>query len=196
MSHPPILLASSSPGRIASLKKIGVAFKTHNPDIDETPLANEGAVDLVKRLSIAKANTWMDDNDIVIAGDQVLEVDGTILSKPHTMDNAYLQLKQCSGKTVYSYSGMCVTHQASGYINYTLTTAKAVYRQLTDTDIERYLHIDNPLQCAGSIKFESKGFVLLESLACNDSFAICGLPLHQLVSDLTELGRPLVQLID
>lgn len=191
-----IILASSSPSRSASLKKLGLPFHTNSPSIDETPLDGEDAVSLVKRLSIAKAHTLSPDYEaIIIAGDQVLSVDDCILSKPHTFSNAQSQLRQCSGKIVYSYSGMCVYMPHKNFFHYSLTTVEAHYRELSENIISSYLTIDEPYQCAGSIRFESHGHLLLKKLVCSDTFAICGLPLHQLVTILLSQGITLDKLL-
>lgn len=178
------------------MDKLGVSYRTVDPNVDETPDIDESAIDLVKRLSIAKARAVKCSTDtIVIAGDQVLEVDHTILCKPLTYENAASQLRLCSGKDVHSYSGMCVIHPASDYFHYSLTKITASYRKLSDSVIESYLKHDQPLHCAGSIKCESRGFLLLDKLVADDHFAIHGLPLHSLVGVMLELGIKLEALI-
>ena len=191
-----ILLASTSIGRKASMDKLGLPYNTIDPNVNEAVNPDESAIDLVKRLSIAKARAVKCSPDtIIIAGDQVLEVDQTILCKPLTDEKAVSQLRLCSGKDVFSYSGMCVIHPASDYFHYSLTKVIASYRHLSDSVIKSYIKLDQPLHCAGSIKFESRGFLLLEKLVAEDNFALHGLPLHRLVGVMQELGVNLETLI-
>ena len=192
-----ILLASSSPARAASLQKLGLNFRTVSPAIDETPLAGESTKALVKRLSIEKAMTQKHNkNTIIIAGDQLLSVNDTVLCKPHTHSNAKRQLALCSDNVVFSHSGMCVFAPCRDFMDYSLTTVEAHYRKLSDEVIDTYLALDEPYQCAGSIRFESHGHILLKRLTCNDSFAICGLPLHHLITTLLTLGVQLKDILN
>ena len=61
-------------------------------------------------------------------------------------------------------------------------------RRLTRDAIERYVAADNPIDCAGSYKLESRGIVLFDRIESDDQSAITGLPLIALVNILRDMG--------
>ena len=61
-------------------------------------------------------------------------------------------------------------------------------RRLSHEAIERYVAADQPLDCAGSYKLESRGIALFEKIESDDHTAVTGLPLIALVTILRELG--------
>jgi septum formation protein len=54
---------------------------------------------------------------------------------------------------------------------------KVCFRTLADEEIERYLQLEQPYDCAGSAKCETLGIALLEAIASDDPTALVGLPL-------------------
>lgn len=95
-----LILASTSPFRKAILDKLDINFDTASPETDETALENETPQQLVERLSIAKAKAIADkvESALVIGSDQVSVIDGEIIGKPHTHENAVTQLKMLQVK--------------------------------------------------------------------------------------------------
>ena len=65
---------------------------------------------------------------------------------------------------------------------------RLVMRELTDSQIERYVQADEPFQCAGSYKIEGLGVTLFERIDGRDHTAIIGLPLLQLCNELRQIG--------
>lgn len=192
-----LLLASSSSERHRLLSKLGIPFDTIHPDIDETPLPNEMPVDLVQRLSSRKADIARSQQpkSVIIAGDQVISVQDSILSKPLSHDEAINQLRLCSGQTVTSYSGLSIYAPKTTTIETVLVTTTIVYREFDDETIHAYLSVDQPYECAGSIRLEGMGFLLIEELTSCDPYAIHGLPLLTVVKKLSALGYTLPKLL-
>ncbi|HEY4998545.1 MAG TPA: Maf family protein, partial [Usitatibacter sp.] len=95
-----IILASGSPYRRSLLERLGIAFETWSPDVDERPLAQEDARDTAARLARAKAQAAADrwPRAIVIGSDQVAELEGAPIGKPGTDENARRQLRLLSGR--------------------------------------------------------------------------------------------------
>lgn len=181
-----LILASTSPFRKAILDKLGVDFDTASPETDETALKNETPQQLVERLSIAKAKTIAEKTSdaLVIGSDQVSVINGEIIGKPHTHENAIKQLKNASGKTVTFYTGLCLYNSKTNEFQSDVIPFNVVFRQLTDNQIENYLRKEEPYNCAGSFKSEALGIVLFDKLEGDDPNTLMGLPLIRLVKML------------
>ena len=183
-----LILASTSPFRKAILDKLGVNFDTASPDTDETALENETPQELVERLSIAKAKAIADKmtDFLVIGSDQVSVIDGEIIGKPHTHENAVKQLQNASGKTVTFYTGLCLYNATTQQYQSDVVPFNVVFRKLSNQQIESYLRKEEPYNCAGSFKSEALGIVLFEKLVGDDPNTLMGLPLIRLVKMLEQ----------
>lgn len=190
----PLILASTSRYRGELLTRLGVRFEQVAPDCDETPLADETPEALVARLSIDKAASVASQypDAVIIGSDQVADLNGTILGKPHSAENALRQLQRMSGQTVVFRTGYCVmsttstqstTDQLSG-----LSNTEASFRSLTIDEIQRYIEHDQPLDCAGAFRSEALGTSLLDSMQSDDPSSIVGLPLIRIASALRSFG--------
>ena len=183
-----LVLASTSPFRKAILDKLGIPFDTVSPETDETALENESPQGLVERLSIAKAKAVADkmSKSLVIGSDQVSVIDGEIIGKPHTHENAVKQLQNASGKTVTFYTGLCLYNSETQQYQSEVVPFEVVFRQLSDQQIDSYLRKEEPYNCAGSFKSEALGIVLFEKLQGEDPNTLMGLPLIRLVKMLEQ----------
>jgi MAF protein len=187
---PSIVLASSSTYRRALLEKFGLPFICASPAIDETALPQETAQTLVARLATAKAQALAAQypNSWIIGSDQVAHLDGEILGKPGTHENAFAQLRTCSGRRVEFLTGLCLLESASGKFQTRVEPFAVVFRQLSAAQINRYLAREQPFDCAGSFKAEGLGIALFERLQGDDPNALIGLPLIRLVTLLEQAG--------
>jgi len=187
---PDLVLASSSKYRLQMLQTLGLPFVSQAPDIDESPKPKEAPRDLVLRLAKAKALALAPSftNALIIGSDQVAFIDGTLLGKPHTHENAFAQLKRCSGRTVEFSTGLCLLNTATGEADALVEPFFVSFRTLSDTQIENYLYKEEPYDCAGSFKSEGLGIALFEELKGRDPNSLIGLPLIQLVTMLSRAG--------
>lgn len=195
MSQPQTLvLGSTSPFRKAILEKLGVPFITDKPEVDESPLENESPQQLVARLSEAKAEAVAGKyaNALVIGSDQVAVIDGHILGKPGTHENAIAQLRNASGKTVTFYTGLCLLNSETRRKQLEVVPFNVVFRELTDTQIENYLKKEQPYNCAGSFKSEALGITLFDKLEGDDPNTLIGLPLIRLARMLENEDFPIL----
>jgi MAF protein len=184
-----LILASSSPFRKELLAKLGLKFSTHAPNIDESKKSNESAEALTYRLSQEKAlEVAKTENGLIIASDQVAILGETILTKPHTHDNAIKQLSQSSGKQVDFLTALSVLNTQNNKMQTIVEKFSVVFKVLTAQQIENYLQKEQPYQCAGSFKSEGLGIGLFEKLIGNDPNALVGLPLIQLIKMLENEG--------
>ncbi|ABQ14040.1 Maf family protein [Dichelobacter nodosus] len=186
-----IILASTSPFRQKLLNTLGLPFTTAAPEIDESRLPQENAAALVQRLAREKATAIAaTENDFVIGSDQVATLDGEIIGKPHTMENAERQLTRFSRRCVQFYTGLSLRHRDR--YQTTVVTFNVYFRALDPASIKSYLNREQPLNCAGSFKAEGLGILLFERLEGDDPNSLIGLPLIALNQLFTNYGVDLL----
>ena len=184
-----ITLASTSPFRKELLQRLAIPFVTAAPDVDETPLANETATALVKRLSESKARAIAASHPgLVIGSDQVATTGNNILGKPGSHERAFEQLRDLSGQRVTFQTGLCLLNTVTDEALMDVIPFIVKFRQLDDGQIERYLQQDRPYHCAGSFKSEGLGIALFEYMEGTDPTALIGLPLIRLTGMLSQAG--------
>ncbi|MCG7587787.1 nucleoside triphosphate pyrophosphatase [Photobacterium sp. OFAV2-7] len=186
----PLLLASTSPFRKALLEKLQYPFETAGPDTDETAHPDETAEQLVTRLAEAKAKACAEDYPahLIIGSDQVCVINGHIVGKPHTSDNAFRQLQAASGQVVTFYTGLCLYNAVTGDSDVICEPFHVHFRTLAEQEIRNYIQRENPLNCAGSFKSEGLGIALFDKLEGRDPNTLVGLPLIALREMLAKQG--------
>ncbi|MET0116321.1 MAG: nucleoside triphosphate pyrophosphatase [Sedimenticola sp.] len=189
-NKPEIILGSTSPFRKSLLGKLGIAFTTAKPDIDESRKNRETPQDLVTRLAEEKARAVAPDHpdSLVIGSDQVACSEGHVLGKPGSRENAIAQLESASGKIVTFYTGLCLLNTATGTAQVACEPFHVHFKALSRGQIERYLDAEEPYNCAGSFKSEALGISLFERLEGDDPNTLVGLPLIRLVEFLGNEG--------
>ncbi len=194
-----LVLASTSPYRRELLAKVVADFSCAAPHIDETPLLGESAQQLVERLAIAKAKALAAQypEHLLIGSDQVAVIDGAIVGKPHTVDNAVKQLRAASGKSVTFLTGLALYDSAGQRLQHCVEPFTVVFRKLADAEIHGYIALEQPLNCAGSFKSEGLGISLFERLHGDDPNSLIGLPLIRLLAMLRTWGvNPLTSAVN
>lgn len=187
---PPLILASTSRYRRELLSRLGLPFDTHSPEVDERERSGESPAQTAARLAVAKAEAVAQryPRSVVIGSDQIAEVNGVRLNKPGTHEVAVEQLRQMSGKTVYFHTALAVMRLDEARTLQEVVPTRVRMRVLEDAEIERYLRIEQPYDCAGSAKSEGLGISLMESMQTDDPTALIGLPLIRLCALLREFG--------
>jgi len=185
-----LVLGSTSPFRKALLEKLGIPFCTDTPNINEARQPGESPTDLVLRLAEAKAREVAGRHPaaMIIGSDQVACVDGEILGKPGNRENAIAQLTAVAGKTVTFYTGLCLYNSANEQTQTGVEPFTVHFRNLTPGQIERYVDLEQPFNCAGSFKSEGFGITLFSALEGRDPNSLIGLPLILLVEMLADQG--------
>ena len=189
-----VVLGSTSRYRRELLSRLNLPFEVAAPDVDETPLAGEAPRELALRLALAKARAVAARHPqaAVIGSDQVADLAGQPLGKPGTHERAVEQLRRMSGQTVVFQTALAVVCLATGFEQVDLAPVRVQFRQLTDAEIENYLQLEKPYDCAGSAKSEGLGIVLLESIDNDDPTALVGLPLIRTARMLRAAGVKLL----
>ena len=176
---PALILASTSRYRRELLERFKTPFQTLSPHVDETPLPGERPADLALRLALAKAQAVavQHPDAVVIGSDQVADVDGESVGKPGTHERAVAQLTRMSGRQIVFQTAVAVVRHSTGFAEAQLACVQVQFRTLNPDDIERYLRLEQPYDCAGSAKCETLGISLLEAIVSDDPTALIGLPL-------------------
>jgi len=185
-----LVLASTSTYRRQLLERFGQRFTVAAPDVDESVLPGETPVDLVNRLARAKAETVARRNprSIVIGSDQIALFGREIIGKPGNPERCIEQLKTFSGQRLVFHTAVHVIHADSGTGEGHLDLTTVHFRQLTVTEIERYVARERPVNCAGGFKAEGLGISLFERIDSQDPTALLGLPLIWLSAALRRAG--------
>ena len=177
--EPRLILASTSRYRRELLGRLRVPFDVLSPEVDETPLAGESPAALARRLALAKARAVAERHPdaIVIGSDQVADLDGEPIGKPGTHERAIDQLRRMSGRRVVFQTAVAVVRGTPEHVGEALAPVGVRFRRLADDEIECYLRLEQPYDCAGSAKCETLGIALLEAIDSDDPTALVGLPL-------------------
>ena len=192
-TQPKLVLASTSPYRAALLSQLGLDFDQVDPQINESAMAGEAPETLAKRLAGIKARAGAlhyngSHSCVVIGSDQIAHQATTIFHKPNEYDVAFQQLKQSAGRWVSFCTSICLVDESGSLIAEGTDTFDIKYRNLTDPEIQHYLSIEQPFDCAGSIKAEGRGIALIAETSGRDINTLYGLPLILLVDLLNSLG--------
>lgn len=193
---PRLILASSSKYRKELLGRLRLPFDVLVPDIDETPALGEPPEQTAMRLAREKAIAVAKQvpGTLVIGSDQVATLDGQQIGKPGTHENALKQLRQMRGHRVIFHTALCLCDgratNPGDAIQLENVQTFATFRNLPDQELDAYLHIEQPYDCAGSAKNEGLGIAILEKIESTDPTALTGLPLIALCSMLRRAGVP------
>ena len=183
-----IVLASQSPRRRQLLGQMGLEFTTQSPEIDESAFHGRDARGLVETLSREKAR-WVarqqTPDTLVIGADTVVVLDGAILGKPHSREEAVSMLTALSGRTHQVYTGVTLARGEDILTEHEVTAV--TFRPLTAAEIDAYVQSGEPMDKAGAYGIQGLGALLAERLE-GDYFNVMGLPLCRLGRMLTRFG--------
>ena len=189
-----LILASSSPFRKQLLDRLQLDFECMSPDVDESILVDETAVEYVRRLALSKARVIAQQHGdaIVIGSDQCAVLEGEIIGKPGNHARALQQLRRAQGKCVRFHTAVCVLRQTGAIELIEEVPFEVEFRQLSDRQLEHYLRVEQPYQCAGSFMAEGYGACLFKRMRGDDPNALVGLPLFKLIEMLEAVGVEVV----
>ncbi|MEW6672633.1 MAG: Maf family protein [Thermodesulfobacteriota bacterium] len=187
--EPQLILASKSPRRRYLLKQAGLSFSVMPGDFDESSIAATEPPVYVRQLAEAKARTiavryprsW------VIGADTIVLIGRTILGKPASMEEARAMLKRLSGMThqvLTGYAICCIARDR--FFSETIQT-DVCFKELTDQEIEWYIHTEEPFDKAGAYAIQGLGTFLVKSI--NGSYTnVVGLPVCEVIAFLIQEG--------
>jgi septum formation protein len=189
-----LILASSSTYRQELLSRLRLPFDVMVPNIDETALPGESPEATALRLAREKAAAVaaLAPVALVIGSDQVATLDGRQIGKPGDHEKAMEQLRQMRGRRVIFHTALCLwdgrTEGQAPWVQIENVQTFVTFRDLPDHELDAYLRIEQPYDCAGSAKNEGLGIAILEKIEGTDPSALTGLPLIALTSMLRTAG--------
>lgn len=189
-SSPELILASSSPFRQELLQRLRIPFISISPEIDERAKDTEKPEETALRLAQEKALKIALNHPaaFIIGCDQVATLDGMQIGKPGTHENAVKQLQMMRGRSVIFHSALCLYNAKTKNMQAAVVPFTVDFRELSDAEIENYLRIEQPYNCAGSAKSEGLGISLIKAMHGTDPNALIGLPLIALINMLNNEG--------
>ncbi len=185
-----LILASASMRRAEILHSAGLPFSVLSSAVDETPIPGESAKQMVQRLALAKvelAAARAVGPAIIIAADTVVTLDGMILGKPRTTDDARQMLEKLSGRTHSVITGVALIRLPDTERREFIETTHVQFGALDEEEIVRYLSSGEPFDKAGAYAIQGRaGRYIPRIEGCY--YNVVGLPLARLCNALTELG--------
>ena len=194
-----MILASQSPRRIELMREAGYDIHVIPAAIDETAHPGETPFELVERLACAKAasvaRSHAHPGEIVVAADTIVAIDGALLGKPHTPDEARAMLRELSGRTHQVATGVCLTRggtpagdTADGTCDSFVSVTDVTFYELTDEQIERYVESGEPMDKAGAYGIQGVGGRMLVRGIEGDFYNVVGLPIARVARHLAALA--------
>ena len=185
----PIVLASGSPRRKQLLEMLRIPFRVIPPDVDEHVIAGEAPDAYVTRLSRLKAETVAAKapDDVILAADTTVVLDGKIFEKPKSPAHAVQMLAQLQGRTHAVLTAVAVAED--GRLEQALDVSRVTFRPVDRGLLEEYVATGEPLDKAGAYAIQGLGAPLIERVE-GDFFGVMGLPLRLALDLLAKFGRP------
>lgn len=182
-----IILASGSPRRRELLNTLGLSFTVHPARGEEMAPLGAGPEEIVKALSKAKAEEVAREfpDNLIIAADTIVYLDGRVLGKPKDEDDAKAMLSKLSGRAHEVYTGVTVISGDKTICEAECT--KVFFREVSVEEIDSYVASGDPMDKAGAYGIQGKAALMVERLE-GDYFNVMGLPLCRLGKMLRTIG--------
>ncbi len=173
-----LVLASQSPRRRELLGVLGIPFTVIHASVDETPSAGEDPKDYVIRVARDKATDAATrvSNSVILSADTDVTIDGEILGKPATADDAVRMLKKLSGRCHSVYTAVCVINQTNRDRLEGVDQTKVWFDDLTDRQIREYIRREDVMDKAGAYAIQGYAGLFIPKIEGN-YFNVMGLPL-------------------
>ena len=186
------ILASASPRRLDLLRQINIEPRVVVSNYAET-MGKNAPYEIVLDNALGKGISILDycqNDDIVIAADTIVVLDGKILGKPKNNEDAVVMLKTLSGRTHEVLTGVALFYKNKKAVAVEKTSVK--FRVLTDNEIQQYVATREPMDKAGAYGIQGQGAILVDSIVgCYNN--VVGLPLTRLYTLFAELDVTLYE---
>jgi septum formation protein len=182
---PKIILASGSPRRKQIMELAGIPCEVIVSNADETI---EGEPDeQVKELALRKARavkSGIKEERVILAADTLVYIDGKVLGKPESAEEAFSMLRRLSGRSHVVYTGVAICGEEELVF---VDAARVFFRPLSDEEIHAYIGTGEPFDKAGAYGVQERGSVLVERIE-GDFYTVVGLPISKVVCALAGMG--------
>ncbi len=188
-----IILASGSPRRRELLNQIGVTYRVHAVDIDETALPDEPPDVYGQRIAAEKSACCVKQFKStlpVLAADTSVVLNGAIMGKPKDAADAEAMLMALSGRTHQVYTAVSLRNRCQHYE--VLSVTDVCFKPLTKAEVRAYWHSGEPVDKAGAYAIQGLGSVFIQSLSGSYS-GVMGLPLFETAALLQQQGIKIIQ---
>jgi len=193
----PLILASGSPRRQSLLGSLGVDFRivtsnAHEPNTGDSPAEIVIQNAIIKRDDVAAT---IAEPAIIIAADTLVFYEEHVLPKPVDLSDARRMLRLLSGKSHQVLTGLALIDTETGQTVEGSETTDVTFRDLSDDEIDHFVHIVEPLDRAGSYTVDGPGTLIVASYrGCYQN--VLGLPMVRLYGLMGELGVDLFAAMD
>jgi septum formation protein len=189
ISDTPIILASNSPRRRELLDQAGIAYVSDPADVDESVIPGETPEVYAVRLALAKASSTASRHSggIVLGADTIVVVDGEILGKPSSPEDAARMLTSLSGKAHKVITGVALVDASDGRSTTGYESTSVRIRDLSAQEIAVYVATGEPMDKAGGYGIQGRASVFVEGIT-GCFFNVVGLPLARVWKMLREFG--------
>lgn len=188
-----LILASASERRSSLMRMCGYDFTVMSSSADEH-ISENNPSRLVESLSLIKARTVFDSldadrrkNAVVIGSDTVVTLDGRIIGKPASEDEARAMLRMESGRENRVYTGLAIVGMDGNVESVCSDMASVFFTELTDDEIGAYVKTGEPMDKAGAYGIQGCFSMFIERIE-GSYFTVVGLPLHLLYRELKRIG--------
>ena len=184
-----MILASQSPRRRELLGQMGFSFTVRPAKGEELAHPELTPAQLVEELARQKAlevSAEAEADDVVVAADTVVAIDGVVLGKPRDKAHAAEMLSALSGREHTVYTGVAVKRGETLLVEHEATQVR--FRPLTEREIDLYIQTGEPMDKAGSYGIQGYGALLVEGIR-GDYFNVVGLPICRLGRMLAQVGE-------
>jgi len=185
----PFILASASPRRIELLRQLGLSLTIIPSGADETLLPNESPTAHVLRLSADKAGlvAAAHPGSWVLGADTIVVIDGEILGKPGSPDEARLMLEKLSARAHTVFTGFTIACQDACFSISEAVKSTVHFRTISEDEMAWYLNSREPYDKAGAYAVQGMGAFFIREI--RGSYTnVMGLPLCEVVDALKKLG--------
>ncbi len=182
-----ILLASGSPQRSAILEQLGLPFRVVVPNVDERDMGDPA--ELAVENARTKADAVVDQaraDELIVACDTVVDVDGIPFGKPETAEDAYTMLALLRGRSHDVVGGLVMVHPESGERFERAVRTKVRFRDFPDALLERYVVGGEWDGRAGGYAIQGTGAAMVSGIGgCYQN--VVGLPVAMLLLTLEDI---------
>lgn len=184
-------LASKSPRRRKLVETFNLEVEIVNINVDEVIDPLMPADKVAETLACTKADGYdhslLKQDEILIAADTVVVVDGKVIGKPHDRDEAIAMLRNLSDKTHTVYTGVCMSG-ADHNVHFTEQT-HVHFKRLSDEEIAYYVDTYKPYDKAGAYGIQEWiGMIGIDRIE-GDFYNVMGLPVAHIWQELQEWGK-------
>ena len=182
---PKIILASASPRRKELMELAGYDFEVICADIVEVVPEEAMPQEVVMSLALQKAQAVAAEHKeaVVIGSDTVVALDGKIIGKPHSEQEACEMLRSLSGRTHKVFTGVAIV--CGGKVKNFFDETDVEFYSLGDDEIKKYVATGEPTDKAGAYGIQGKGSVLVKRIN-GDFFSVMGLPIAKLYREMSD----------